>query len=541
MKKIVSVVVCFFLILGMAGCGTGLTEKHSNPQVLTEAGLYPIVKEEYREDITLTVMGANDSSLDLDWANNKFFKRMENLTGVHLDFEVYGDGMYTDKKGAAFNTASYLPDIFFKGFLTTYDELTFGAQQGQLIPLNDLIEGYAPNIKALLDRYPRVKKSITAADGNIYSLPTIYVDNAAGDVLMRGFWWIDQSWLTELGLEMPTTTDELLTVLRAFKQKCTKQNAYPLVIAGLSEMQRLLSAFGLDGIQYWVQEKTDGSGEIEFVPQQPEFRAALEFFHTLYAEGLINPDWMTYDYSKKFANGTLGDMYGMFYASSPYHVVGANTFKDFVAVDPLTSEVNTEKFWSATDNLEKGTFAITAACEYPELAIRWVDTLYDVESEYWIWAIAGGEGEEWVWDDEEKTSWHLTVPLSSYSEIMSTILIQPGDGMPYAVNEKFYDKCSDELESYIRPQRMQQMRYGRVSYPYVSFNRSDLQDLSDLAADINTCVSRFVAACVRDGVDSGKDTDWNTFTRQFDSMYALGDYMDILQRAYDDFYEGLPA
>lgn len=538
MKRFLTVCLCALMAatcLAASACGGVTYEHHSNPQVLTDAGMYPIIKDEYRDSVSLKIMGANDASLDPDWANNKFFKRMEALTGVKFEFEVYGGEMFAEKKGLVFNSGDALPDIFFKPFFNNYDELTYGMRQGQLIGLTDLIDNYAPNLKALLERYPRVRKSITAPDGQIYALPTIYVNNAAGDVLMRGFWWMDNTWLNELGLEMPKTADELLTVLRAFKTKCTKQNSYPLLIAGLDEMRMLFSMFGIDGQQYWVQEKLDGSGELEFTATKPEFRAAVDFFHTLRAEGLINPDWASFDLGSKYANGVQGDMYGMFFASSPYHVVGANLFKNFIAVDPMTSDVNDKPFWSASDNLQRGTFAISASCEYPELAIRWIDTLYDIDSDYWIWAIAGGENEEWVWNDEEHTKWHLTVPLSSYSEIMSTILIQPGDGMPYAVNESFYDKCADELESYIRPYRMRQMSYGRVSYPLVYFNREDLMNLSGLAADINTCIARFITNAVNSGVDSGSSTDWNTFSRQFVSLYSLNEYMDILGRAFADF------
>lgn len=43
-----------------------------------------------------------------------------------------------------------------------------------LIKLNDLIDKYAPNFKALMEKYPVIKKGITMPDGNIYSLPTFY-------------------------------------------------------------------------------------------------------------------------------------------------------------------------------------------------------------------------------------------------------------------------------------------------------------------------------------------------------------------------------
>ena len=47
------------------------------------------------------------------------------------------------------------------------------ASQGMLIPLEDMIDEYMPNLKKILDENPQYRKQITAPDGHIYSLPTI--------------------------------------------------------------------------------------------------------------------------------------------------------------------------------------------------------------------------------------------------------------------------------------------------------------------------------------------------------------------------------
>ena len=45
--------------------------------------------------------------------------------------------------------------------------------------------------------------------------------------------WINQTWLDNLGLDVPTTTEELYTVLKAFKENDPNgngiQDEYPLV------------------------------------------------------------------------------------------------------------------------------------------------------------------------------------------------------------------------------------------------------------------------------------------------------------------------
>ena len=82
--------------------------------------------------------------------------------------------------------------------------MKFG-KAGVFLPLNDLIEQYGANTKKLFDDISYVKDGITMPDGNIYALPSyseIYHCKYADKL------WIDQSWLDNLKLEMPTTTDE---------------------------------------------------------------------------------------------------------------------------------------------------------------------------------------------------------------------------------------------------------------------------------------------------------------------------------------------
>ena len=43
--------------------------------------------------------------------------------------------------------------------------------EGAFMPLNDLIEEYAPDFKKILDENPDIKGAITAADGNITRFP----------------------------------------------------------------------------------------------------------------------------------------------------------------------------------------------------------------------------------------------------------------------------------------------------------------------------------------------------------------------------------
>ena len=524
--------IIFLCCVVMMGAGLGYSKKefveYSNAHVLTGDNL-EILKEEYRDEITLKMMASCSSTLNSDWENNKFFKRMNKLTGVNFNFDnVFLEGMYKQKKPLAFTSEETMPDVFFKAFFTSQDEITYGANK-QIISLNKLIDQYAPNIKRILDENPIIRRCITTPDGNIYALPTMYL-NTPNDGIMRGFWWINQKWLEDVDMGMPSTVQELYEVLKAFKeQKCTDKNAYPLVICGSTELFSLLPIFGLDFSQYFVQ--ANSNDVVEFGPAKDEFYNALQWLNRFFEEGLINPDWNTFTESKRYSYAQ-NDVYGMYMSASPLYVSGAKRLKQFITLDPLTSELHDTAFWSAMNPVERGCFAISSTCQYPELAIKWIDILYDTTQPYWIWAINGQEGQEWEWVDKTKTQWRSTISAAEYAERMKDTIVQPGDGMPYAVDETFFDKEVTNNADYVRQQRNKQMAKGKINYPMVYIGKDDLRTFSLLSTNINKYVAEFIASSINSGITQ---SDFNSFKASL-SGYRMDEYMGILQKAYNNFY-----
>ena len=106
-----------------------------------------------------------------NFADLEFFQRLEQETGVHIEWNMSSEDGWKEKKGLLF--AGELPDAFYgQGILSDVDVIKYG-NQGMLIPLNDLIDKHAPNVKKLLEENPEYKKQLTAPDGNIYSLPSL--------------------------------------------------------------------------------------------------------------------------------------------------------------------------------------------------------------------------------------------------------------------------------------------------------------------------------------------------------------------------------
>lgn len=515
-------------------CAPGQLETHSNAHVVTDAGIYPVVKEEYR-GITLDMMALNHASISADWASNEFFKRMESLTGVKFNFEkVYDAATYTEKFPLAFVDVASMPDVFYKAQIPRDSEAKFGAQ-GLLIPLENLIENYAPNLKKIMEETPNVKRVITAADGHVYSLPTVHYkgDRYTAD----GVFWINKKWCDRLQIDVSeiTTIEKLNDVLTRFKNEDANGNGVtddekPMYLAGAYEVTHLFAAFGMN-LLTWNAYVDNGT--VKLGAMQENFKPMLKYLNEMYKEGLINNNYVTLPKNTVWAEGRSGDTIGVFFDATADLVAGDRA-RDFVALPPLNSSVYTgTPFMSGRYAVDPGAFAISANCEYPELAMRWIDTVYDVE--YSRWDTVGQEGVEWKWDDEEHTTWSYLMPTD---EIVSKRTVQMGGGLPGVelTYDDFLSKSSDPLVSHSAKELAKVSAYIKPGYPPVSFNETTLRALSSTSTSLSTYLGTLMAQVIRGEKDIEKN--WNTIQNDLKRMGAAN-YVKTLQEGYNRFMQNV--
>lgn len=146
------------------------------------------------------------------------FKRLEKQTNVHIDWTCFVADQFSDKKNLALAQFGNLPDGLFNAGMNDYDLLRY-AKQGIIIPLENLIDKYMPNLQAVFEKYPEYRTMCTAPDGHIYSFPWIEQLGAGKEAIQAigDIPYINKKWLDYLGLDIPTTTDELEQVLIAFR------------------------------------------------------------------------------------------------------------------------------------------------------------------------------------------------------------------------------------------------------------------------------------------------------------------------------------
>lgn len=232
----------------------------------------------------LTVFFKNE----LDW-NTPVGKAITDATGVSLKFiSVAGDATEKLNTMLASNT---LPDIIAidRGAAANDQYIANGA----VIPLDDLIEQYAPNIKAQLGG--TLDKVRNLNDGKVYGLPSWFQDEVAPSAVF-GF-NIRMNYVKELGFydtyveKGYFTQDEFLDLLRTWKAKYPEINGnktLPLCFNADNQSATLFCFRGMFGIDsYYVTE----DGQLQNNLRHPRSKDMYLFMNQLYREGFIDVDW----------------------------------------------------------------------------------------------------------------------------------------------------------------------------------------------------------------------------------------------------------
>lgn len=283
-------------------------------------------------------------------------------------------------------TEKFPADIYggnsLKGPIYTY------ALQGAFVPMNDLIEQHAPNIKKYLEENPEIRKAITAPDGNIYMLNYV-PDGEAGRA-----YFIRQDWLDKLGLKVPESFEELEQVLYAFKNGDPNGNGQkdeiPYFNDKFEEMIRLANlwdarVYGYDS--YTERVCMDENGTLYHAWIAPEFKEALKGMAKWYEDGIIDPEVFTR--KANTARQTLltkdntGGLTHEWIASTTAYNENEELLKtipDFKLTSILPVSVNGKGFEEHQRSLVKPDgWAISSASKSPEAAIRFMDWFYSEE------------------------------------------------------------------------------------------------------------------------------------------------------------------
>ena len=358
------------------------------------------------DDWTWPLPEKKEISIWTEWNNDyltdpselKGIQKIEEMTNVHVNWMTCLDIEAREKFGLMIASGNY-PDILRKSEEYYVGGLSAELKDGVIIDMTEYIDQYMPIYTSIIESNEKLKKDVMMDDHRMIG---IYILSTLHGELMGEYPWdgmgIRKDWLDELNMEVPETIDDWHEALTAFKN--TYQCEAPLMIGferGYDYCNSFLTAYGVLGEFY-----RDGN-TVKYGPLEEGYKQWVQLFHDWYAEGLIDPNFITSDTYMRCANEMLGTGRAgagpiVWSFSGDYYLKqGIANDPDFwmaAAPAPVLNEGDTPQLGRAMSDLTKETIAITSNCKDIELACRFMDFMYSDEA--MMCNSLGIEGESYI-------------------------------------------------------------------------------------------------------------------------------------------------
>ncbi len=303
--------------------------------------------------VKITVFAPQGPNYDL--ATNSFTKEVSQKFNIQFTWQTttWDGGPAKEKRQISLASGDY-PDLYllipWVDQFTQADLLKY-AKQGVVLPLNDLIKQYGPNIQAALDKYSDFKAMSTAPDGKIYGIPEFIqcYHCSFPDKL-----WMNSEWLKKVGLQQPKTTEDLRNVLTAFKTKDPNGNGKADEIPLSANVRDILLPYLMDAFIYDPQNNASQStlvlnkGKVDIQGNKDGWKQGLTYIKSLYDAGLVDKGAFTqnFDAMKQEGDNANAVILGAGTVMHPaiFFTLGSPDGRDkqYDAVPPLTGPNGTQ-------------------------------------------------------------------------------------------------------------------------------------------------------------------------------------------------------
>ena len=363
MKKIVALLLAAMMLLSMVSLVNAEGEKVKLKAVFIA---HPLTQSVY----------------DMEW-----LMEIEEEAGVDIEWEqIYTD--WNQVKSTRFASGD-IPDLLFNATndsdYTTYD--------GLFMELTDLIDQYAPNVKAMFAEEPDTLALAKLGDGRIFATPKF--QGKWPDC--NGVMFINKTWLDKLGLEKPTTLSQLKNVLIAFRDNDANGNGNPSDevpmdfngwFGGAYSLSNLIGSWGIQLVNWAYDGYFAEGGVIKNYAVDERYKAMMSYLADLNAEGLINPNAITNDYSM-FQSLSRGDsdgnaLVGVVLGWEETDKFGPTLYSQYEPCGPFIDDIDdlatSEPRWTydfSGLNMSSNRVAMSAKCADPVAAMKFIDKFYE--------------------------------------------------------------------------------------------------------------------------------------------------------------------
>ncbi|RED52751.1 hypothetical protein [Cohnella lupini] len=381
-----------FTVLG--GCGDGAQDEG---KASSDANASSEVKE-LKQTAPLKLVRRSLATRENGTDNQKVLEIIQQQSGIQMEAEVIPRDAYPDKINLLLASGDQFD--FIEGQLVNWTTLK---DKGSIMPLNELIDQYGPNIKTYMADALEVMKD---KDGVIWgiprreSFPTGYAPT------------IRKDWLDALGMQIPHTMKEFEAYMAAVKKTDLNKN-------GKNDEIPLLHSWNLNGLLQIFQpyfmgvESTRYLKDNQVIPavSAPGYKEMLATFRNWYAQGYILKDFATIN-ANQIKDLVLADRAGAYsgwYNSMVGNQITMNETNPNVSYEPLPPLEDAPSTGTAawgSNAKYSSTLLIPSTSKNAAFMIKYLDWVL-ASPENVMLTMNGIEGENWEWVDKGQNTFTL--------------------------------------------------------------------------------------------------------------------------------------
>ena len=509
---------------------------------------------------TPTVVVALQTNVNVtDYRDNYKTRYVENLAKVKIEFFMLPNVTADARSRVALLVSSNdLPDVIQMG-LPAETILEYGSN-GAFMDMTPYVMDRAksPNFWAI----PEVDRNqmlvfMRAADGKIYN-QLMWQPESWNLTPHRQY--INKVWLDKLGLRVPTTTEELRTVLTAFRTRDPNGNGrqdeigvygWFLGTYGENVISALINTF-----TFYVKDQLilDAAGNTVIAPfVQPGFRQALQYLAGLRRDGLLEPSLFTNNQQEFRATlasnpSTVGFTSAGSVSNWPDADRNAN-FLELAMIPPLKGPAGVS-YTPTTGFTPDAVGMIASRSRIPDVAWRYLECFYNQDLS--IISRFGQEGVDWTRDPAilaSQTNAYVSAGLYPRINVVETSLIW---GMPtnqfwqnpgprYASAELGNTRGSltrpfvpDSAVAILDAYNHQWYVPSRPQHilPALKYTLPEAQRNGVAITTVRQYVDQSIAEFVTGTRDINNDAAWNAYLRELENM-GLQEWITTAQAAFN--------
>ncbi|MCI8928454.1 MAG: extracellular solute-binding protein [Lachnospiraceae bacterium] len=483
-------------------------------------------------------------------------------TGVEFEWQSIPNEGAQEKINLMLASGDDLPDAFWNfGDGKSGNIVVQYADQDIFLPTEGLINDYMPNLKKILDDHPNYRAEITAPNGHTYGFP--YIEEMYGLVLTGGPLLINKTWLDQVGKEVPTTVDEWVDCLKAFRDGGDlngngEADEIPMAswfgatdsFGSYNMFYRFTGAFGCAdsycGGNAYADHLRLIDGKVTFTAMDEAFRKTAEFFNMLYNENLIWNGSFEADESASYKTSLIKEdvaRIGCFGTWTDQEITDLDVHDEYVPLPRLEGEAGKIGFLNNYSELQDSSdTAITTTCKFPHVIARFVDYMVgdpaiSVQSNW------GAEGYNYVKDEngilrtplDEQGRYvpsHEGADYDTFGKARSNSTTARGSMI---VLDEYYETVAGyaydavQLLEWQKVNGKDEVMAEYDAIPRVMMTVDELTRLAQIQPTVSDIVDRYINTWITGGVT---DDNWNAYLGELEAA-GVNDVVALYQTAVD--------